>query len=88
MPILTLNLPEEAIRTVREQVDSGLFADENAFIYEAIRQVDVREYESKLQKLKAIIAEGDEQIRNGDCGSYSLEDLNRDMEAELCRDCA
>ena len=82
MPTMNLNLPSEAIQLVRDRVVNGQFADESAVVYEAIRQMDERAYESKLQTLREALAEGVRQVHAGEVEEFSLDKLIAELNAE------
>ena len=82
MPTLNLTLPDDAIKFVRDRIGIGQFADESEVVYEAIRQMDDKAYQAKLQDLREALAEGVRQVHAGEVEEFSLQELIAELNAK------
>jgi antitoxin ParD1/3/4 len=55
---MTIQLSPQAEAVIRKKVENGLYASADAALTAAVRLLD--EYDSRLQRLRAAIAEGEE----------------------------
>ncbi len=75
---VNISMPPELMKIVQDKVSSGLYSDASEVFCDAIRQFDsVAEflYQIKLDRLKAALAVGIEQVRNGEYAEYSMEEV-------------
>ncbi len=82
METITLTLPNEMIGRLREQVAQGVYPSENDAVSEAIRQMEQREYQYKMQFLREELAVGLAQLERGE-GIDFTPDLFREINDEL-----
>ena len=78
MPSLNVTLTTELFQIVQSKIDSGLYANSNEVIRDAIRQMDKTVDlldELKLTRLKAALAEGIRQAEAGETISLTLDEL-------------
>lgn len=84
MPSMNVSMTPELMRIVQSKVESGLYNNASEVIREAVRQLDTNSellYELKLAHLKSIIAEGMDQIKNGEVVELSMQDIIRELDA-------
>ena len=68
---------------IREKIETGLYRDEETVMREALRLLD--EHDRRLQRLRAAIAVGDEQVARGDVVTWTpdfLDQLKREADDE------
>ena len=69
---MSITIAEPSVEErIRRHVDSGRFADEVQVVAEALDAMDLVErrrveYDEKVEELRALIAEGDEDFERGD----------------------
>jgi antitoxin ParD1/3/4 len=71
---MTINLTSSQEMLIRQKVDTGLYRDANEVVDEALQLLDERD---RLNRLKAAIDVGDEQIRRGQVVRWTPELLQQ-----------
>jgi len=82
MPAMNVSMTPELMHIVQSKVKSGLYNNASEFIREAVRQFDTNAellYELKLAHLKAVLAEGMRQAKNGECRELTLQDVIKEL---------
>lgn len=67
---------------VKEQVESGIYADEAAFISDIVLKYETY-YKKKLEALNREIAIGLEQANRGECVEFDFDELMQEVDEEL-----
>ncbi len=85
MTSMNVSLTPELIQIVQKKVASGLYNNASEVIREAIRQLDTNQellYQLKLTALRNALAQGVQQVQNGEVATCSLNDIISELNAE------
>lgn len=78
MSSMNVSMPPELIKMVEGKVASGFYNDVSDVVCDALRQADLHAqliYQMKLDRLKAALAEGIEQAKNGEVVQFTAQDI-------------
>ncbi len=79
---MKIQLSEKAAEIVKNQVESGIYADADAFISDIVLRYG-NYYKKKLEALNQEIAIGLEQANNGQFIEFDFDDLMQEVDQEL-----
>ena len=79
---MTITLSDPTVQIVRERLASGLYENEEAVLHEAVRQMNDKDYQSKMETLHGTLAEGVRQYHAGIKADFSIENYVAELEAE------
>mgnify|MGYP001608202541 CR=1 FL=1 len=85
MPSMNVSMPPELIKMVEGKVAAGFYNDVSDVVCDALRQADLHAqliYQMKLDRLKAALAEGIEQVKNGDVVEFTMRDIIDELDAK------
>lgn len=85
MPGMNVSMTPELMKIVQAKVDSGLYNNASEVIRDAVRQMDATKnliYEIKLANLKQALAEGLQQVKNGEVREVSYESMIKKLDSK------
>jgi antitoxin ParD1/3/4 len=83
MTTLEIPLPADLDRFIREQVESGAYADASAVVRDALRRLAADAefpYEAKLAQLREALRPGLDDIAAGRLSDRTIDEIMRDAE--------